>query len=93
MQVLDAIATHRVADRPDRFEPRLRKRRQKKYERMMKPRHEIKLAMHKGQSCDGSGTQMSLVLAPNYESNSQREDCTCGKLMFVLHEIPFRLRH
>jgi len=41
-QLLDAIATHRVADRPDRFEPRLRKRRQKKYDRMMKPRQEIK---------------------------------------------------
>jgi len=41
-QLLDAIATHRVADRPDRFEPRQRKRRQKKYDRMMKPRHEIK---------------------------------------------------
>src|SRR5256885_3456759 len=26
-EVLDAIATHRVADRPDRFEPRLKKRR------------------------------------------------------------------
>jgi hypothetical protein len=41
-QLLDAIATHRVADRPDRFEPRQRKRRQKKYDRMMKPRHEMK---------------------------------------------------
>jgi hypothetical protein len=41
-QLLDAIATHRVADRPDRFEPRQRKRRQKKYDRMMKPRHEVK---------------------------------------------------
>ncbi len=41
-QLLDAIATHRVADRPDRFEPRLRKRRQKKYDRMMKSRHEVK---------------------------------------------------
>ena len=41
-QLLEAIATHRVADRPDRFEPRLRKRRQKKYDRMMKPRHEVK---------------------------------------------------
>ena len=48
--ILDAIATHRVADRPDRFEPRLRKRRQKKYDRMMKPRNEIKLAMRKGVS-------------------------------------------
>ncbi len=41
-QLLDAVATHRVADRPDRFEPRQRKRRQKKYDRMMKPRHEVK---------------------------------------------------
>jgi hypothetical protein len=41
-QLLDAIATHSVADRPNRFEPRLRKRRQKKYDRMMKPRNEIK---------------------------------------------------
>jgi hypothetical protein len=41
-QLLDAVATHRVADRPDRFEPRQRKRRQKKYDRMMKPRNELK---------------------------------------------------
>ncbi len=41
-QLLDAVATHRVADRPNRFEPRQRKRRQKKYDRMMKPRHEVK---------------------------------------------------
>ena len=41
-QLLDAIATHRVADRPDRFEPRLKKRRRKTYDLMMKPRHEIK---------------------------------------------------
>ena len=40
--LLEAVATHRVADRPDRFEPRQRKRRQKKYDRMMKPRHEVK---------------------------------------------------
>ena len=41
-QLLDTIATHSVADRPNRFEPRLRKRRQKKFDRMMKPRNEIK---------------------------------------------------
>jgi Transposase DDE domain len=46
-QLLDAIATHRVADRPDRFEPRHRKRRQKKYDRMMKPRNELKREMLK----------------------------------------------
>lgn len=42
-QLLDAIAMHRVADRPDRMEPRLRKRRFKKYDYMMKPRAETKL--------------------------------------------------
>ena len=41
-QLLDAIATHRVADRPDRFEPRRRKRRPKPYDRLMKPRHQAK---------------------------------------------------
>jgi len=46
-QLLDAVATHRVADRPDRFEPRQRKRRQKKYDRMMKPRNELKRQMLK----------------------------------------------
>ena len=47
-QLLDAIASHRVADRPDRFEPRLRKRRPKHYAFLRKPRHEIKLEMAKG---------------------------------------------
>ena len=47
-QLLDAIATHRVADRPDRYEPRQRKRRQKKYDRMMKPRSQLKREMLKG---------------------------------------------
>jgi IS4 transposase len=49
-QLLAAIATHLVANRPDRFEPRLRKRRQKKYDRMMKPRHEVKRDILKGLS-------------------------------------------
>jgi hypothetical protein len=46
-QLLDAVATHRVADRPDRFEPRQRKRRQKKYDRMMIPRNQLKREMLK----------------------------------------------
>ncbi len=46
-KLLDAIATHRVADRPDRFEPRQRKRRQKKYDRMMQPRNVLKSEMLK----------------------------------------------
>jgi hypothetical protein len=44
-KLLEAVATHRVADRPDRFEPRQRKRRQKKYDRMMKPRQQLKREM------------------------------------------------
>jgi hypothetical protein len=46
-KLLDAVATHRVADRPDRFEPRQRKRRQKIYDRMMKPRNVLKHEMLK----------------------------------------------
>jgi hypothetical protein len=41
-QVLRAIVVHRVADRPDRFEPRMAKRTPKRYDRLTRPRHEIK---------------------------------------------------
>jgi Transposase DDE domain len=47
-KLLDAVALHRVADRPDRFEPRLRKRRPKHYGFLRKPRHLTKLQMIKG---------------------------------------------
>jgi hypothetical protein len=47
-RLLDAIATHGVGDRPDRYEPRRRKRRPKPYDRLMKPRHEAKQALRKG---------------------------------------------
>jgi hypothetical protein len=46
--LLDAIAIHRVADRPDRFEPRLRKRRPKHYGFLRKPRSETKRDMANG---------------------------------------------
>ncbi len=46
-QLLAAIASHRVGDRPDRYEPRRRKRRPKPYDRLMKPRHEAKREMRK----------------------------------------------
>jgi hypothetical protein len=46
--LLDAIASHRVADRPDRYEPRRKKRRPKPYDRLMKPRHEAKRELLKG---------------------------------------------
>jgi hypothetical protein len=44
-QVLAAVAAHRVGDRPDRFEPRLRKRRPKHYAFLRKPRSEVKRQM------------------------------------------------
>ena len=47
-QILEAIATHRVADRPDRFEPRLRKRRPKHYGFLRKPRGETKRELLNG---------------------------------------------
>ena len=46
--LLDAIANHRVADRPDRYEPRLRKRRPKHYGFLRKPRRDTKRDMRKG---------------------------------------------
>jgi hypothetical protein len=46
--LLRAIATHRVADRPDRFEPRLKKRRRNHYGWLTKPRSEVKRNMVKG---------------------------------------------
>ena len=47
-QLLKAIASQRVGDRPDRVEPRRRKRRPKPYDRLMKPRHEAKREILKG---------------------------------------------
>ena len=49
-ELLDAIARHRVGDRPDRFEPRYRKRKHKQYCTLKIPRHEAKVAMSKGRS-------------------------------------------
>jgi len=49
-QLLDAIATHHVANRSDRFEPRRKKRRPKPYDRLMKPRREAKRDILKGVS-------------------------------------------
>ena len=47
-QLLNAIATHRVADRPDRYEPRAWRRLDKKFAYLRKPRAEIKRKMAKG---------------------------------------------
>ena len=46
--LLDAIAAHRVADRPDRFEPRLKKRRKDYCGWFTEPRAELKRKMAKG---------------------------------------------
>jgi hypothetical protein len=46
--LLDAIATHRVAGRPDRYEPRVKKRRRNHYGWLAKPRAELKRKMAKG---------------------------------------------
>ena len=48
LQLLEAVATHRVANRPDRFEPRKRKRKLRKAEQMTKPRWELKRLKRKG---------------------------------------------
>ena len=46
--LLACIASHRVGNRPDRFEPRKRKRRFKLYDFLNKPRHQAKLDILKG---------------------------------------------
>jgi hypothetical protein len=46
-ELLDAVAAHRVGDRPDRYEPRQRKRRPKPYDSLMKPRQLAKREMLK----------------------------------------------
>jgi hypothetical protein len=43
--LLQAIATHRVANRPDRHEPRVKKRRPKPYPLMTRPRNEMRMAL------------------------------------------------
>jgi hypothetical protein len=45
--MLRAIAVHRVTDRPDRFEPRMAKRKPKYYDRLTRPRQDIKRGMLK----------------------------------------------
>ena len=46
--LLDAIVTHRVANRPDRYEPRVKKHRRNHYGWLTKPRAELKRDMAKG---------------------------------------------
>ena len=46
--LLDAIASHRVGNRPDQFEPRYKKRRKKWFTELNVPRHEAKLELMKG---------------------------------------------
>jgi hypothetical protein len=50
--LLDAVAAHRVADRPDRYEPRVKKRRRNHYGWLTKPRAELKRQMAKGVTTD-----------------------------------------
>ncbi len=47
-QLLNAVAEHRVADRPDRFEPRKIKRRHGKYDLLTRTRQEEKVLMAQG---------------------------------------------
>jgi hypothetical protein len=44
-QLLRAIAVHRVADRPDRFEPRMAKRGPRRFDCLSRPRAEVKRRM------------------------------------------------
>jgi hypothetical protein len=50
-RILAAIATHQVADRPDRYEPRARKRRYDNFMHLLRPRAEAKKRLLQG-ICD-----------------------------------------
>jgi hypothetical protein len=50
-RILKAIATHQVADRPDRYEPRARKRRYDNFMHLLRPRAEAKKRLLNG-ICD-----------------------------------------
>ena len=50
-RIRTAIARHRVADRPDRYEPRARKRRYSNFQQMRRPRKEAKVRLLRG-VCD-----------------------------------------
>jgi len=43
--IWEAVATHRVGDRPDRYEPRVKKRRPKPYKLLTQPRREARIAL------------------------------------------------
>jgi len=47
-RLLEAVATHRVGDRPDRVEPRAKKRRAKPYRLLNKPRNQARKAEIRG---------------------------------------------
>ena len=47
-RILSAIAQHEVADRPDRYEPRARKRRYDNFKHLLRPRAEAKALLLKG---------------------------------------------
>jgi hypothetical protein len=47
-RLLDAVAAHRVGNRPGRFEPRRLKRRKKRYDLLTLPRHVLKAQMARG---------------------------------------------
>jgi hypothetical protein len=47
-ELLDAIAEHRVGNRPDRWEPRAKKRRPKNYRLLNEPRHQAKASLASG---------------------------------------------
>jgi len=46
-QLLKAVAVHQVADRPNRYEPRVRKRRPKAYPLLHQPRAQARLALRR----------------------------------------------
>ena len=67
--LLNAIATYRVGSRPDRYEPRLLKRRPKQYQHLRQPRQNYRKRVAKTLYC-GSQTRVANV-ATEITGNSE----------------------
>ena len=76
-EILRAIATHRVADRPDRFEPRVKKRRRNHYGWLTKPRSEVKRMMAKG---------LTEIYVP-FDTSTEASAGTCGAAILAASSL------
>jgi len=99
--MLQAIASHEIANRPNRLEPRQRKRRPKPYHLMTKPRHLARKQEAKKrqnnfsaiQSRDNDSWQLSRSETSRLEARNRTIPARSGGSVRVPGAIPTRCRH